>query len=306
MANTENYNVVLVVGASGNLGSKFAKELLKLKRSEVRVLVRSQNASTGEKQELIQELKQLGAQVVEGDVNSVDSLKKALTGVDAVISAVSGETLGQGQLNLLEAVKQTGTIKRFIPSEFGVDLDRVGKGKFFVLDTKIAFGEKVAQTGIPYTIVSTSIFLTYLISPFMGIDVANAQVQVPGGVGDFKISTTHPDDIAAITARLLYDTRARNAHIQIASDTLTWNELISHLESAYGKKFERKAVSEEQLRQGIKTDANPRNVFSQVLLLESLLGNTENNHAVNREWYPDIKTKKVNEYVHVLAKQPAK
>jgi ribosomal protein S9 len=45
-----------------------------------------------------------------------------LPGVDVVISVVGGAGL-QGQLKAVEAAKAAG-VKRYIPSEFGVDLDK--------------------------------------------------------------------------------------------------------------------------------------------------------------------------------------
>jgi hypothetical protein len=55
-------------------------------------------------------------------VNAVaEILKRHL--IDTVISAmkIGGEESSKAQLNLIEAAEKSGTVKRFAPSEFGID-----------------------------------------------------------------------------------------------------------------------------------------------------------------------------------------
>jgi hypothetical protein len=56
------------------------------------------------------------------DVSNAESLKKAFTGVDVVVSTISGGGFAV-QGNLLTAAKEAG-VKRFVPSEFGVDITK--------------------------------------------------------------------------------------------------------------------------------------------------------------------------------------
>lgn len=56
------------------------------------------------------------------DLKDLESLKRATSGVDVVISALNSDGLAN-QENLLKAVKETG-VKRFVPSEFGSDIDK--------------------------------------------------------------------------------------------------------------------------------------------------------------------------------------
>ncbi len=56
------------------------------------------------------------------DVLNIESLKKAFTGVDVVVSTVNGGGFAV-QENLLTAAKEAG-VKRFVPSEFGVDITK--------------------------------------------------------------------------------------------------------------------------------------------------------------------------------------
>jgi hypothetical protein len=59
------------------------------------------------------------------DYTSVDALSKALKeyDIDTIISTmhIGSDEGSKSQLNLIEAAEKSGTVKRFAPSEFGVD-----------------------------------------------------------------------------------------------------------------------------------------------------------------------------------------
>ena len=59
------------------------------------------------------------------DYTSVDALAEVLKRhlVDTIISTmkISSDESSKAQLNLIEAAEKSGTVKRFAPSEFGID-----------------------------------------------------------------------------------------------------------------------------------------------------------------------------------------
>jgi len=67
---------ILVTGATGKVGSRFARRMI-AKGYNVRILVRDAAKAS--------ELEKLGAEVFVGDLNSVDTLPPAVKGIDAVI-----------------------------------------------------------------------------------------------------------------------------------------------------------------------------------------------------------------------------
>jgi uncharacterized protein YbjT (DUF2867 family) len=104
---------VLVVGATGYLGSQVVDALLKRGKS-VRALVRAKSDAG--------RLEAKGAEVVRGDMLDVASLIHAMTGVAGAISTAAGYTRNDknanaidtfGQSNLAVAAKQTG-VPRFV------------------------------------------------------------------------------------------------------------------------------------------------------------------------------------------------
>src|ERR1700726_2267026 len=102
---------VAVVGAAGNLGGVILDRLVASGKFNIKVLKRS-----GSKSSL-----PAAMDVVEVDFTSLDSLKSALAGQDAVVSAVGMRGL-ESQLLLVDAAASAG-VKRFIPSEFGSNLE---------------------------------------------------------------------------------------------------------------------------------------------------------------------------------------
>lgn len=59
------------------------------------------------------------------DYTSVDALARVLKEnvVDTIISTmqIRNDETSKSQLNLIEAAEKSGTVKRFAPSEFGID-----------------------------------------------------------------------------------------------------------------------------------------------------------------------------------------
>ena len=120
MSSTPLTNVT-VAGGTGVLGFHIVQALLNDGSFKVKVLRRLPKTEN-EKAEL---LASKGAEIVYADYNQHDDLVNALNGTDALISVVSPGRTGTYdfdalQTPLLNAAKAAG-VKRFIPSEFGID-----------------------------------------------------------------------------------------------------------------------------------------------------------------------------------------
>ena len=100
------------------------------------------------------------------DYTSVDNLKEALAGQDAVVSVLGTMAVG-GQTPLADAAVAAG-IKRFIPSEFGVNTRKaIGKPIGNVLSAKIKFVDYLeekakANPGFSWTGLSIGLFFDYV------------------------------------------------------------------------------------------------------------------------------------------------
>eukprot|EP00268_Persea_americana_P050175 TRINITY_DN5440_c2_g2_i1.p1 TRINITY_DN5440_c2_g2~~TRINITY_DN5440_c2_g2_i1.p1 ORF type:complete len:181 (+),score=28.02 TRINITY_DN5440_c2_g2_i1:171-713(+) len=110
------------------------------------------------------EFKCMGVKVFQGHLDEHDKLVHAIQQVDVVISALA---IPQhlDQLKIIEAIKVAGNIKRFVPSEFGNEVDRVfGLPPFqSIFDNKKKIRRATEAAGIPYTYVTANSFATYFI-----------------------------------------------------------------------------------------------------------------------------------------------
>lgn len=146
--------MILVTGGTGFVGSHLIKRL----RGEglpVRALVRNEDKARS--------LKDLGAEVVAGDVCDQVSLERATTGIERIVHLVgiiqeqAGATFQSvhvdGTRNLLEAAKKSGVRHFFYQSALGARPN--AKSEYH--KTKWAAEEHVRGSGIAYTILRPSL-----------------------------------------------------------------------------------------------------------------------------------------------------
>jgi uncharacterized protein YbjT (DUF2867 family) len=102
---------VAIASAAGALGSAVLQKLVDCNLFNVRILRAKSSKSVFP----------VGMDVVDVDYSSIDWLKSALAGQDAVVFTVGTPGLA-GQTTLVDAAIAAG-VGRFLPSEYGVDLD---------------------------------------------------------------------------------------------------------------------------------------------------------------------------------------
>jgi NmrA-like family len=140
---------ILVAGATGNLGFRIVKYLL-LNGANVKALCRPKSDPLK-----IQNLKNLGAEVIQLEFDNLQELTAHCQGVGCIVSAVSGlaDSIISGQSKLLEAALAAG-VPRFIPSDFSIDFTKLSFGQNRNLDFRKTF-HKTLETA---PIAATSIF----------------------------------------------------------------------------------------------------------------------------------------------------
>ncbi|XWS67895.1 hypothetical protein CRYUN_Cryun04dG0043900 [Craigia yunnanensis] len=232
---------ILVIGGTGCIG-KFIVEASAKSGHPTFVLVRESTLSNPAKSNIIDYFKTLGVNFLHGDLYDHESLVKAIKHVNVVIS-----TAGHAQLvdqdKIIAAIKEAGNVKvkihyhnfinsiyytcffgfhffwggfleRFLPSEFGNDVDRVHA----VEPAKTAFATKakirraVEAEGIPYTYVSSNFFAGYFLST-LAQPAATAPPRdkvVILGDGNPKAVFNKEDDIGTYTIKAVDDPRTLN------------------------------------------------------------------------------------------------
>ncbi|KAM7275046.1 hypothetical protein ACFE04_016912 [Oxalis oulophora] len=255
---------ILVIGATGYVG-KYIVEASAKQGHTTFALVRDANPSDPEKSQLVNSFKSLGVTLLIGDLNDHTSLVNAIKQADVVISTV-GRHLLLDQEKIITAIKQAGNVRRFFPSEFGNDSDRVHA----VDPAKTAYANKaiirraIERAGIPYTIVSSNFFARYVLPNLAqpGAKVPPRDKAVIFGDGVPKAIINTEEDVASYTIKAADDPRTLNKimYIRPAKNIYSFNDLVSLWESMIGKTLERVYIPEELVIKKIEGAPVPMNM----------------------------------------------
>ncbi|MCO5580412.1 hypothetical protein L7F22_034278 [Adiantum nelumboides] len=189
---------------------------------------------------------------LQGTLEDHESLVAAIKQVDVVISAIGSNTLDH--LKIIEVIKQVGTIKRFFPSEFGNDVDRVHAlepAKTHVFGLKAQIRRAVEESGIPYTFVVSNGFAGYFLSNLLqhGLQAPPRDKVSIYGSGDVNFITVLEEDVGAYTMKAVDDPRTLNKtlHIRPPANIVSMNSLVEMWETLIGKTLEKVTVTEEDM-----------------------------------------------------------
>ncbi|KAM3710657.1 hypothetical protein ACJW31_01G047000 [Castanea mollissima] len=299
---------VLIIGGTGYIG-KFIVEASAKSGHPTFALVRESTVSDPVKGKLVENFKSLGVTLVHGDLYDHESLVKAIKQVDVVISTV-GHMQIVDQVKIIAAIKEAGNVKRFYPSEFGNDVDRVHA----VDPAKTAFASKaqirraVEAEGIPFTFVSSNYFAGYFLPTLAqpGVTAPPRDKVVIPGDGHPKAIFNKEDDIGTYTIKSVDDPRALNKvlYIRPPGNIYSFNELVALWEKKIGKTLEKVYVPEEKLLKDIQESPIPINVILSINHSVFVKGDHTNfeiepSFGVEAsQLYPDVKYTSVEEYLN--------
>lgn len=241
---------ILVLGA-GELGTPILESLASHPRRNdtlITAAMRQLKPSSSDPQRatLLARLESLRISTIPADIVTASEaeLSTLFAPYDTVISA-SGMLAPRGtQLKLAKAVLAAG-VKRYVPWQFGLDYDTIGRGKAQDLfDEQLDVRDLLrGQSRTEWIIVSTGIFMTFLFEEAFGVvvglkgGVEKKNVAVRGlGTWDARVTYTHPVDIGRITADVVLRSwdEERNCVVFTAGDTLSFAELADAVEKAVG------------------------------------------------------------------------
>ncbi|KAL4895134.1 hypothetical protein BDV59DRAFT_174509 [Aspergillus ambiguus] len=240
---------ILVIGA-GELGYqvlRFLAEHPERQDTTVSVLLRPGNLSPeSPRKTTVDSLRKLGIHIVTGDIvtDPEQTLISTFEPYDTIISCM-GFASGSGtQIKLTRAVLSAG-IKQYIPWQFGVDYDAIGRGSAQdVFDEQLDVRDLLrSQTKTSWAIISTGMFTSFLFEPSFGVvNIKDATICALGSWQN-RVTVTTPQDIGKITAEIvLGQERASlftNQAIFIGGDTISYGELAELVEKITRKPFRR-------------------------------------------------------------------
>ena len=220
---------VLVVGATGQLGRKIARELVGARRSVVRVTYR-EGTNTG----AVEALREAGAELVAADLSDAASLARACHEVDVVVSAVQGlrDVIVDGQTRLLRAAEEAH-VARMIPSDYALDFFKTDDGRNRNLDLRRELGRVLEQSPVRGTSLLCGAFMDLFAYGAMGPDRRTGVFRVWGDV-DQVADFTLTDDVARYVAAVALDRQAPRV-VRVAGDTRSAREIAAMFEELSGK-----------------------------------------------------------------------
>jgi uncharacterized protein YbjT (DUF2867 family) len=227
--------VILVTGGTGFVGGHVV-HALRANEQDVRALVRDR--ARGAK------LEALDVELVEGDVTSPESLRRAVAGADAVVHLVAirqgkheefQRVMVDGTRNLLAAATEAG-VGRFVHmSALGITAETKDLVPYY--NAKWQMEQDVKASGISYVIFRPS----FIFGPDGGIlptfaKLARLTPVTPViGSGRQRIQPIWADDMGAYFARAVTEQAATNRTFEIGGpEAISWNEFWDRLKQARG------------------------------------------------------------------------
>lgn len=229
--------MILVVGGTGLLGRSVVAKLLE-RGETVRVMTRDPQ------QQVAEQLRQAGAEVVHGDLRDAESVRAALAGVEKVVASAHafagpGSTGDNnpttvddaGHRGLIDASK-AAQVKHFVyVSIFGASPN--GPGVLWVVKHRIE--EYLKASGLRYTILRPGPFMEFW-GDLLGGPVLTKGKTTVFGSGKNPINFVSVDDVADFVMVALFDPNASGMTIDVGGpDNLTMDEVVAIYEDASGR-----------------------------------------------------------------------
>jgi uncharacterized protein YbjT (DUF2867 family) len=260
--------VILLVGGTGNLGSRIARRLGE-QQLAFRALVRPPTNAAP--------LEELGAEIVRGDMCRPESLPAALAGVSTVITtanamsralAGSGDSVvevdGKGNENLIEAAEAAGADRFVFLSAAGIDELAVARCPFGA--AKLAAERRLRESAMREVILRPEMFDEVWLSASTGFDWEHAKVTVYGK-GEAPAAYVSSEDVAELVVRLaLADDPPRIVEFG-GPETLTRLQAVKLFEQLSGHPIHVRKVPRTALRAGSVLLRRPKPHLASVMAM---------------------------------------
>lgn len=235
---------VALAGATGNLGTPILRALL-----EAGYQVTALSRIGGNSSRLTPHP---NLTVKEVDFTAVDSLTKALLGVEVVISCLA--TLAIGGQNPLVDASVAAKVKRFIPAEFGMDSKNPLCMQLPVCAPKVAtqnylLEKSESHPGFTYTGIANGLFLDWCLEAGIILNPSKHTATLYNG-GDVPFTATTLRDVAkAVLGVISHQDETANRIVYVQSTLVTQNRLIEYAREIDGIQWGTSIKSTEEVKQ---------------------------------------------------------
>lgn len=226
--------MILIVGVTGVLGRETARQL---RAGGYRVRGLTRNPYRAE------DLKELGVEVVQGDLVDRASLEKACQGIEAVL-ACAHQLMGVGRYKseavddeghraLIDAAKDTGVRHFVYTSMQNVDLNH----SIDFLRTKAAIEVYLQSSGLSYTILRPPAFMEWHVHNLLGKSILETGKITIFGSGNNPANYMAGRDAAYLAVLALTDPSMKNRIVEMGGpNNVTKNQIVEMYARFSGKK----------------------------------------------------------------------
>ncbi|KAI1503776.1 isoflavone reductase family protein [Biscogniauxia marginata] len=247
---------ILVFGATGVIGRFIIAALVNAKSNFERVGFFTSRDTWYSKGNFVDTLEKNGVESIIGDINDDAQVSKAYEGYDTVVSALGRDVI-EKQIDLIRLAESSSTITRFIPSEYGTDIEYNASSaneKPHQKKLQVRAYIKSSVSRLRYTYLVTGPFADLYVSnrpkmPEAGtFDVVNMKATLLGD-GNGKTSLTTMADVGRLlVAVLLHPEVSDNRALKVNSYTTTPHELLAEFERQMETKWEVSYTSLPELK----------------------------------------------------------
>ena len=227
--------MILVVGATGNLGGSIARALL-AGGSKVRILVRPGSSYAN----LVAD----GAEPVTGDLKEPASLRAACAGVDAVVTTANAIARGgadtiesvdlHGNLRLIEAAEAEG-VRRFVfTSVLGASTD----SPVPLIRAKGEVEQRLEKSAMTATIIQPNLFMDLMLPMAVGGPALAGQTVTLVGEGRRRHSMVAMRDVVAYVVAALGRSEEHDQRLAIGGpEAISWRDAVAAFERELGREI---------------------------------------------------------------------
>jgi uncharacterized protein YbjT (DUF2867 family) len=214
---------ILVIGGTGTIGGSIC-ELLQTEKADFTALVRNE--------EKAKNFHAKGINTVIGDLSDLDSLKKAMEGMDKLfLLSVTSPEIPVLHGNASRAAKESG-LKHIVKiSVRGASADaNFNIGRFHGKAER-----EIREIGIPYTFLQPHSFLQNLFFDKQSIMEQNA---ILASMGDGKIPMIDTRDIAGVAVRCLLEKgHEEKSYVLTGPKAISYHDIVSELSKVLGREI---------------------------------------------------------------------
>lgn len=239
----KNDKIILVTGATGKQGGAVARHLL-ADGWKVRALTRSPDKTEAKI------LREMGAEIVQGDLDNPESLDSAVAGVYGIFSVQ--QYLGKGVdvevkegMAMADAAKKAG-VSHFIYSSVGGAERKTGIPFF---ESKFQIENYVKKLNLKWSILRPTYYMENLLAPEMIDNIYNGVLLFPLEA-EMSMQLVAVDDIGAMVTHMFNNPDMfMGKAIELAGDECTGTQIAEVLSKTIGKNVTFKELPVESLHE---------------------------------------------------------